>query len=276
MNSYQGTPFDMRGRTCFISGAAGLLGREFSFSLASAGATLFLADLNEQGLLELRTQIRERYPDCEVLTLVLDVMKKDSITRGVENCVESYNKIDVLIHSAAIDAKFEAHQDTTQFTKFTEYPVELWQKSLDVNLTGAFLLTQAVAKVMEAQNEGSIIFIGSNYGMVGPDQTIYQKTNESRQSFKPADYSTCKAGLLGLTKYLAAYYARTKIRVNILTPAGVFNRHGEEFTANYSRNTLLNRMADKSEFNGAILFLSSSASSYMTGSNLVIDGGWTS
>ena len=128
---------------------------------------------------------------------------------------------------------------------------------------------------MEKYQKGSIILLGSNYGLVGPDQRIYTKDGYSSQSFKPPDYSVCKAGLIGLTKYLATYYAGTEIRVNMLTPSGVYNNQDEEFVKKYSRNTILGRMSNKEEYWGAILFLASDASSYMTGGNLVIDGGWT-
>jgi hypothetical protein len=129
--------------------------------------------------------------------------------------------------------------------------------------------------VMEKTGKGSIVFVGSNYGLVGPDQRIYKKGGQERQTYKPAVYSVCKAGLLGLTKFMAAYYMNTSIRINMLTPSGVWNQHDDEFVANYSSRTILGRMSEKNEYRGAIIFLASDASSYMTGANLVIDGGWT-
>ena len=129
---------------------------------------------------------------------------------------------------------------------------------------------------MNNAGKGSIINIGSNYGIVGPDQRIYKQKNEKNQSYKPIVYSVCKAALIGFTKYLATYYAGSEIRVNMLTPAGVLNNHDEEFIEKYSANTILGRMSEKNEYWGSIIYLASDASSYMTGSNLIVDGGWTS
>jgi 2-deoxy-D-gluconate 3-dehydrogenase len=144
-----------------------------------------------------------------------------------------------------------------------------------VNLTGMFLITQACVKPMLKQGKkGSIINICSTYGLNGPDQRIYVK-NGQRVAYKPVYYTVTKAGVLGFTKYLAAYYAETEIRVNALTPGGVFNNHEEYFVKNYSAKTILGRMAHGDEMNGALLFLASEASSYMTGNNVVVDGGWT-
>jgi 2-deoxy-D-gluconate 3-dehydrogenase len=143
-----------------------------------------------------------------------------------------------------------------------------------VNLTGPFLVSQAAARQMVTQNKGSIINICSTYGLGGPDQRIYEKPGNPR-TYKPVFYTVTKAGILGLTKYLATYYAGTEIRVNALTPGGVFNDHDEVFVRNYSARTVMGRMARKDEMNGALLFLASDASSYMTGGNLIVDGGWT-
>jgi len=274
-NAYQGTPFDLTGRVVLVSGAAGLLGREFALAAASAGAHLVLGDLNRDKLESLKSEITSSYSDSDVLVHILDVVSAESCRSIAEACESRFNRIDAAIHSAAIDPKFEQGSDTSRFSKFTEFPAELWQTSLEVNLTGAFQLAQATCKVMEKSGKGSIIFLGSNYGLVGPDQRIYRKAGEEQQTYKPAVYSVCKAGLLGLTKFLAAYYMNTSIRVNMLTPSGVWNEHDKEFVANYSARTILGRMSEKNEYQGAIIFLASNASSYMTGANLVIDGGWT-
>lgn len=273
--AYRGTPFDMTGRVALISGAAGLLGKEFALAAASAGAHLVLGDVSEDKLESLNGEIMAAYPDSEILVHILDVVSTESCRSIAEACESRFGRIDAVIHSAAIDPKFEQGSDTSRFSKFTEFPEELWQASLDVNLTGAFLLAQSTCKVMEKSGKGSVIFLGSNYGLVGPDQRIYRKAGQKQQTYKPAVYSVAKAGLLGLTKFLAAYYMDTAIRVNMLTPSGVWNEHDKEFASNYSARTILGRMSEKNEYRGAVIFLASDASSYMTGANLVIDGGWT-
>lgn len=269
------TDFSLRGKNCFISGAAGLLTAELAGALAEAGANLFLGDVKTEGLEKLAGELRKRFSESRIEHAHLDVTKAESNQAAVKSCVERLGGIDVLLHGAAVDPKFEPSTSKEAFTGFAQFPLKLWEDSINVNLTGAFLLTQAAAPVIEKAGEGSIIFMGSQYGLVGPDQRIYAREGEAPSFFKPAAYSVGKAGLLGLTKYLAAYYAGTKIRVNMLTPAGVFNGNADEFVKNYSERTTLRRMSRKNEFNGAAVFLASSASSYMTGSNLVVDGGWT-
>lgn len=272
---YKETPFDLTGRAILISGATGLLGTEFALAAASAGADLILGDLDGDRLASLQGEITSAYPGSQVLVQILDVTSADSCQSIAQLCESRFGQIDGVVHSAAIDPKFEQGSDTSRFSRFTEFPVALWQTSLDVNLTGAFQLAQATCRIMEKSGKGSIVFLGSNYGLVGPDQRIYRKTRQEAQTYKPAVYSVCKAGLLGLTKFLAAYYMNTSIRVNLLTPSGIWNKHDPEFSCNYASRTILGRMSEKNEYRGAIIFLLSDASSYMTGANLVIDGGWT-
>jgi 2-deoxy-D-gluconate 3-dehydrogenase len=272
---YSGTCFDLHGKTALVSGGAGLLGLEFSKALYSAGANVVIADVNKDLLEPARESVRKISPAGKAETCVLDVTDRKSISQCAGYAVRKFGSVDVLVNSAAIDPKYDKSQDTSKNSKFTEFPESMWQLSISVNLTGAFLLTQEVCKVMEKKGSGSIINIGSNYGLVGPDQRIYRKKGQRNQTYKPAVYSVCKAGLIGFTKFLAAYYAGTKIRVNMLTPSGVYNNHDQEFKQNYSERTVLRRMSRKDEYGGAVVFLASEASSYMTGSNLVMDGGWT-
>ena len=274
--SYINTEFDLSGKVAIVTGGSGLLGAEFSKALASAGAKVIIADIDEDKLNNVKNSIKGTFSDFKIFADVVDITSKKSIDTFINNIIEKHQTIDILVNSAAIDPKFEKDYDDSVYTVFENFPLSKWNESIDVNLTGAFQITQAVCKIMSKEGKGSIINIGSNYGLVGPDQRIYKKSDEDNQSFKPAIYSVCKSALIGFTKYLAAYYAGTKIRVNMLTPAGVSNNHDKEFERNYSRNTIMRRMSNKDEYWGSIIFLASDASSYMTGSNLVVDGGWTS
>ena len=274
--SYINTEFDLTGKVALVTGGSGLLGAEFSKALASAGAKVIIADIDEKKLTEVKNSIKENFSDFKIFKDVVDITSTKSIDVFMKKIIEEHETVDILVNSAAIDPKFEKGYDDSIYTNFENFPLSKWNESIDVNLTGAFQMTQAVCKIMSKKGKGSIINIGSNYGLVGPDQRIYKKNNEDGQSFKPAIYSVCKSALIGFTKYLAAYYAGTKIRVNMLTPAGVSNNHDKEFERNYSRNTIMRRMSKKDEYWGSIIYLASDASSYMTGSNIVVDGGWTS
>jgi 2-deoxy-D-gluconate 3-dehydrogenase len=193
----------------------------------------------------------------------------------VEKALASFGSLDVLVNSAALDPKFDpANVGDQEENAFETYSLESWRQALDVNLTGMVLASQAAVIPMLEQGQGVIVNIASIYGLVGPDQRLYEQADNTRQ-FKPVYYSVTKAGVLGFTRYLAAYYAGKNIRVNALTPGGVYNNHDQVFTDQYSARTMLGRMADLDEMIAAMLFLCSEASSYMTGSNLVVDGGWT-
>jgi len=183
--------------------------------------------------------------------------------------------VDVLINCAAVDPKFERDdKESLAAQHFTSFSLGDWQRSIDVDLTGTFLLTQSVCKVFEEQQSGVIINICSHYGLVGPDQRIYN-TGEEMVFVKPVTYTVSKAAMWGFTRYLAAYYRGQNIRVNALTPGGVERDHDDEFVRRYSSKTILGRRARPEELGPAVIFLASDASSYMTGSNLIVDGGWT-
>jgi NAD(P)-dependent dehydrogenase (short-subunit alcohol dehydrogenase family) len=264
--------FRLDGKVAVVTGGAGLLGREFSSTLAAVGAKVVVADLNTDAAESVTAAIADE--GLSAISCVVDVKDPVSVEKLIAISEESFQKIDILVNSAALDPKFDpSHQESTS-NAFEDYPLELWEDALAVNLTGMFLASQAAARSMKKRGSGSIINLCSTYGIVGPDQRIYHREGKPRQ-YKPVCYSTTKAGVLGFTRYLAAYYAGTNIRVNALTPGGVYNDHEEDFERAYSSRTILGRMARKDEMNGALLFLASDASSYMTGANLVVDGGWT-
>jgi NAD(P)-dependent dehydrogenase (short-subunit alcohol dehydrogenase family) len=267
--------FDLTGRVAVVTGGVGLLGAEFCRTLAEAGAAVIVVDLNASASQAVADSLVK--DGGQALAVPTDITLPDSVNALVEKTLSAFGRLDILVNSAALDPKFDPQAVSKGITPgaFEDYPLDLWNSALNVNLTGMFLMTQACVKPMIAQGKkGSIINICSTYGLNGPDQRIYVKDG-ARVAFKPVYYTVTKAGVLGFTKYLAAYYAETELRVNALTPGGVFNNHEEYFVKNYSAKTILGRMARKDEMNGALLFLASDASSYMTGNNVVVDGGWT-
>lgn len=266
--------YGLQNRVVILTGGAGLLGREYAFALANAGASVVIADINGEAARLLAKEIKEQL-GAKATGIESDISSKHSVEAMVEGALKTFGRVDALINNAALDPKFDATQAAQHVQTFENFPLELWNQSLAVNLTGMFLCSQAVAKPMLAQGRGVIVNVSSIYGMVGPDQRIYEKSDGSPRTYKPATYSATKSAVFGLTRYLATYWAGKNIRVNTLTLGGVFNDHDKEFVKRYSFRTPLGRMAQKSEYCGALIFLVSDASSYMTGSNLVVDGGWT-
>jgi len=265
--------FDLSGRVAVITGGAGLLGVEFCRTLAEAGAAVVVADVNQSAAFKIARQLEEN--GFKAIGSGLDVICPESTQGMVEQTLKEFGRLDILVNSAALDPKFDPqHVGPGSSGAFEDYPLEAWKQALDVNLTGMFLVCQGAVHPMLAQGSGVIINICSMYGLVGPDQRLYQREGQPPR-YKPVYYSVTKAGVLGLTNYLATYYAGWNIRVNALTPGGVFNGHDEEFLKAYSARSVLGRMAEVDEMNGALLFLASDASSYMTGANLIVDGGWT-
>jgi NAD(P)-dependent dehydrogenase (short-subunit alcohol dehydrogenase family) len=265
--------FKMDGQAAVVTGGAGLLGKEFCRSLAQAGAGVVVADVfGDKACQFAETLCAE---GLRAVGVEVDVTQPGSVQAMVDTCVKAFGRLDVLVCSAAMDPKFDADNAARQGANaFETYPLEAWQQALDVNLTGMFLCAQAASAPMLKQNHGVMINICSTYGLVGPDQRIYERP-DTPPAFKPVFYSVTKAGVLGLTRYLATYYAGKNIRANALSPGGVYNQHDEVFVKNYNYRTVMGRMANQDEMSGALLFLASDASSYMTGSNLVVDGGWT-
>ncbi len=260
-------------KNIIIFGGCGLLGSEFAKHLFYQGANICIADLNKKKF-NYNFKKELKIKNKNFFFIKTNILKKKSIENCLKTVLKKLDFIDIVINTSAIDSKYDKNFDKKQFSSLSKYPLNLWKRSIDVNLTGAFILSQVVSEYFFKVNKGHLINIGSNYGLVAPDQSIYKNKNK-KVFFKPADYVVCKFGILGLNKYLASYYKNTKIRFNVLSPSGVENKQNKLFKKKYSNKTTLNRMSKSNEFNGAIQFLCSDASSYMTGSNLVIDGGWT-
>lgn len=265
--------FDLSGRAAVVTGGGGLLGRQFSKTLASAGAGVAVVDIDEETSAAAVDAIKAE--GGRAVGLVTDITDPASVAAMIEKTLEAFGRLDILVNSAALDPKFDLESiDAQGANAFETFPLEGWQQAIDVNLTGMFLCSQAAVKPMLVQGKGSIINLCSTYGLGGPDQRIYQQEGQPPK-YKPVTYTVTKAGVIGMTKYLATYYGDKNIRVNALTPGGVYNDHDPAFVEAYAYRTVMGRMAEQHEMNGALLFLASDASSYMTGSNLVVDGGWT-
>ena len=264
--------FDVKHKNIVLTGASGTLGSQYSHFLSAAGANMILVDLDDKKNKMLEKQIVKKY-HTKCKSYLADISNKEEIKNVSSKIISEFRTIDGLINNAGFTSTFAKKQTKSYVTSFEEFPLELWNKTLAVNLTGVFLCSQEFGKVMAKRKKGVIINIASHYGLIGADQRIYGK---SGLNFS-ASYAASKAGIVNLTRYLASYWRKKNIRVNTLTPGGVLNRkhHSREFVKKYSERTILNRMANENEYNGAILFLISDASSYMTGGNLVIDGGWT-
>ncbi|OVE75657.1 hypothetical protein BVX97_03935 [bacterium E08(2017)] len=265
---YKNTVFDLSGKVALVSGGAGLLGSHFCKALLDAGAWVVMADNDREALAKSSRGL-------DMSTAVLDVTDEGSVSACVFGVIAEHGTIDILVNLAAMDPMADESLNETGFSKFPEFKRTRWQEYMDVNLTGTFLLTQKVCSVMEKTGKGSIITVGSNYGLVRSDQRTYKNKDEGEKLYEPVAHSVCNAGIVGFTKYLAEYYAGTQIRANVLTPSAVFNDHNKMLSDEYASKTLLGRRARNDEFNGGLLFLASDASSYMTGGNLVIDGGWS-
>ena len=267
--------FDLSNKVALVTGGAGMLGKRYVMTLLEANARVVVADLNVDEAQKVAMDESDKTGN-EAISVGGDISKKEDVKQIVTSILDKWGRIDILVNNAAIDPKFDKETTSKDKVTFEDYPLELWQQSLDVNLTGTFLCVQEVGKVMVNQGGGVIVNIASTYGLVGPDQRIYKKDSETEQTlFKPVSYCVTKGGILQLTRYLAAYWGDKNIRVNSLTPGGIYNDQDDEFVKKYSSRTPLDRMADKDEMSAALLFLVSDASSYMTGSNLIVDGGWT-
>lgn len=262
--------FDLSNKTAIVTGALGLIGKEHCKALSEAGANVVVTDINQK----LCEEFAKTLP-TNSLGIFVDVTKPESLRHCRDIILKEFGHIDVLVNNAAINDMFEDPKAARQQSKFENYPLELWQKSVDVNLTGVFLCSQVFGSEMAKQKYGSIINIASTYGMTAPDQSLYTKEDGSQSFYKPPAYSATKGAVIMFTKYLAAYWGKDGVRVNTLTPGGVENSQDEFFIQKYSTKTPLGRMAKPHDYKGALIFLASDASSYMTGANLVVDGGWT-
>ena len=262
--------FDVSKEIVIITGSSGQLGSEYSKLFVSLGAKVIGIDINNS---DINVNLEKNNKNFNFINA--DITDKKQLDKALSVIKSIYGIPSVLINNAAIDSP--PGSSAEQNGPFENFSEESWDKVLDVNLKGTFLTCQVFGSEMAKNGKGSIVNISSIYGMVSPDQSIYEYKRKNGEDFyKPIAYSASKSGVLNLTRYLSSYWAKKNVRVNSLSIAGVFNNQDTNFLDEYNARIPIGRMANSDEYNGALVFLASNASSYMTGSNLVIDGGWTS
>jgi NAD(P)-dependent dehydrogenase (short-subunit alcohol dehydrogenase family) len=254
--------FDLKDQVAIITGAAGMLGYQYAEVLSDAGAHVVIIDVIDR-VHEVAKTITARN-NIKSIGIKTNITSEEDVQKMVDTVMKEFGRIDILVNNAAVKPK-------NLFNKFEDYSLSDWQDVVDVDLNAVFVCSKIIGKQMLKKNKGVIINIGSTYGVVGTDQGIYGDSGINA----PAVYSAAKGGVINLTRYLATYWAGKGIRVNCLSPGGVENNQDPEFIKKYSAKTPLGRMARRDEYKGAVLFLASDASSYMNGSNMIVDGGWT-
>ena len=262
--------FSVRNKVIIITGGAGFLGMEYATFLSRAGARVVLFDIVDASLLRKRITEVHRAAGRRPLAISVDITDQHAVSKAVRRIVRRYGRIDALVNNAALNPVPGSRASRDQFSPYERYPIELWEREFEVGLTGAFIMAQAVIPAMKRKRSGVIVNIGSIYGEKAPDNRIY-RTGQ----FKSIAYATIKGGMRNFTRTLAGYLAPFGIRVNQMSLAGVLSGQERRFVARHSRTYMVGRMADRADFNGGLLFLLSDASRYMTGANLVIDGGWS-
>ncbi len=266
--------FNLSGRVAIITGGAGLLGYHHGAILAAAGAHVVLLDLAFANPAMRAEQLQLAHgPEC--MGLSCDITAEAALESVREQVVAKFGRIDVLINNAANNPKVEDQKPGQPWSRLENFPLATWNGDIAVGLTGAFLCSRVFGAEMVKRNSGVILNVASDLAVIAPDQRLYRQEGlpNDQQPVKPVTYSVVKTALLGLTRYLSTYWANNGVRVNAISPGGVFNGQPDEFTAKLCSLIPVGRMAHKDEYQGAVLFLCSDASSYMTGQNLIVDGG---
>lgn len=268
--------FNLNGKVAIITGGAGLLGEMHAEIIAEAGGIPILVDINEEMAIKKANSIAKKY-NVPALGIKTDITKESNIKSFLKKILKRYNQIDILINNAANNPKVKNSNDNIDWSRLENFSLDKWNEDIAVGLTGAFLCSKIIGSEMAKREGGVIINISSDLGIIAPDQRLYhqEKLKKDQQPVKPISYPVIKSALFGLTRYLATYWADKNIRVNSLSPGGIYDKQPDEFLEKINNYIPLGRMAKKDEYKGAILFLCSEASSYMTGANLVVDGGRT-
>ena len=263
---------DLNNKNIVITGGLGILGKSLTKQLVSLGANVIILDIQEKKQVK-KINEYEKFKD-KIFYFKCNTSKKKSIENVKIKIINKFKYINVLINAASITDAVEKKNNFNS-TKFENFSFESWKNSILNNLNSLFLCSQIFGKELIKNQKSTIINIGSIYGIVGPDQSIYKNKNIKKTFYKSPSYPTTKGAVISFTRYLASYWGHKGLRVNTVSPGGIYNNQNKNFLKKYSNKTLLNRMADREEVSSVIVFLCSDKSSYITGSNIVVDGGWT-
>lgn len=268
--------FDLSGKTALITGGAGLLGLEHAAALLECGATVVLTDLSKSNLATAQDSLVIKFDSSRVLTHIMDVSRPEAIHSVFQYLVESGIRVDILVNNAAIDPKVKSNEEMLNSSRLENFSLEHWNLQVAVGLTGAFLCSQIFGSAMAEDGKGGVILnIASDLSVFSPDQRLYREDGlaNNMQPVKPVTYSVVKTGLIGLTRYLATYWAEQGVRANALSPGGVFTGQDDKFVQRLTSLIPLGRMANQDDYRCAVQFLCSDASAYLNGQNIVMDGG---
>lgn len=266
---------NLHNKNIIVTGALGLFGKEICKTYLLHGANVTLACHSISKIDEFKEELLREFDPDKFMITSLELSDRRNIDQCVNETIQKFGSIDVLVNNAAIDAKFDkANIESVNKNRFENYSIETIRQSIEINMIGTIQMTQAVCKEMLKQKKGVIINVGSIYSIVAPNQNLYD-FGDSNKLFKPIDYVISKSFIPNFTRYIATFYAKEGIRCNAIAPHGVFDDHDDKFLKNFEKLSPIGRMCNREELQGPFLFLASDESSYMNGTTLILDGGWT-